>query len=60
MDEWKEHSKTTFPAAATEYLFRSVSPLVIIEAEQQLRLVFGNVSTIPEDLVTVHMTNIKK
>lgn len=42
-----------FRAASMEYLFQSVSPLVIHEAQRQVGLLFG--STVPEDLIVVHM-----
>jgi len=43
-----------FRAAAMEYLFQTVSPLVLGEAERQLGLLFpGGVA--PSDLITVHM-----
>jgi hypothetical protein len=42
-----------FRAAAVEYLFASVSPLVIQEAERQLNLVFKE--GVPPDLITVQI-----
>ena len=43
-----------FRAASTEYLFRSVSPVVVREAKRQTGLLFPN-GTAPEDLVAVHI-----
>jgi hypothetical protein len=43
-----------FRAATIEYMFRSVSPLVIQEAQRQLGLVFGP-NGAPNDLITVHV-----
>jgi len=44
----------TFRGAAMEYLFQSVSPLVVREAERQAGLLFpGGIA--PEDLITVHI-----
>jgi hypothetical protein len=40
--------------AGIEFLFSNVSPLVIAEAQRQLRLVFGN-KPVPHNLVTVHV-----
>lgn len=39
--------------AVVESLFTRVTPLVVQEAERQLKLVFGN--KVPKDLVTVHI-----
>ena len=45
-----------FRAAATEYLFQQVSPLVIQEARRQIGIVFAsNHGVVPEDLITVHI-----
>ncbi|GKY93422.1 hypothetical protein MPSEU_000309700 [Mayamaea pseudoterrestris] len=41
-------------AAGVEFLFRNVSPLVQMEAERQLNLVFGS-ATVPPHLITVHV-----
>lgn len=40
--------------AGIEFLFSNVSPLVIAEAQRQLRLVFGD-KPVPHNLVTVHV-----
>ena len=40
--------------ALTEYLFASVSPLVVHEATKQLQLVFPN-GTVPANLITIHI-----
>jgi len=42
-------------AAATEFLFSRVSPIVQDEALRQLNRIFGNIDTIPSDLITVHI-----
>lgn len=44
-----------FMTAAMEYLFQSVSPVVIREAERQAAQAFPDGLPDPEDLVTVHM-----
>jgi hypothetical protein len=41
--------------SATDFLFRHLAPRVIQEAERQLALVFGNVSHVPKDMITVHI-----
>lgn len=43
-----------FRAASIEYMFRSVSPLVIQEAQRQVGVVFGPQGA-PDDLITVHV-----
>jgi len=43
-----------FRASAMEYLFRSVSPVVIQEAERQLNLIFPK-GKVPLDLITVQI-----
>jgi hypothetical protein len=43
-----------FRAATVEYIFRSVSPLVIQEAQRQVGVVFGP-NGAPHDLITVHV-----
>jgi hypothetical protein len=43
-----------FRAASIEYMFRTVSPLVIQEAQRQVGVVFGS-NGVPEDLITVHV-----
>lgn len=42
-------------AAAIEFLFTKVSPIIQNESQRQLRIVFGNVHTIPKHLITVHI-----
>ena len=49
-----KESKDMVRAASTEYLFRSLSPLVIREAKRQIGIIFPD-SIVPEDLVTVHV-----
>jgi hypothetical protein len=50
------HTRSLFRAAATEYLFQQVSPLVIQEAKRQVGVVFAsNDGVVPDDLVTVHV-----
>ena len=49
----QQYDIPTVRAAALEYLFRSVSPVVIKEAERQLNLVFPD--GVPEKLITVHV-----
>lgn len=49
-----EESKTMLRASSIEYLFQSVSPLVIREAKRQIGLIFPD-GVVPEDLVTVHI-----
>lgn len=44
-----------FRAAAMEYLFQSVSPLVIQEAQRQMGLLFPPTGQIPDNLITVHI-----
>lgn len=41
-------------AAAMEFLFQSISPVLLHEAERQLNLVFPD-GTVPPNLITVHM-----
>lgn len=48
------HETGDFRASAMEYLFQSVSPLVIQEAERQLKLNFPQ-GKVPPNLVTVQM-----
>lgn len=45
---------TEFRAAAMEYIFQQVSPIVIQEAERQVGLLFGEAGA-PSDLITVHI-----
>lgn len=45
---------SAFRAASMEYLFQSVHPTVIQEAERQLNLVFPG-GKVPPDLITVHI-----
>jgi len=45
---------SAFRAASMEYLFQSVHPAVIQEAERQLNLVFPR-GEVPPDLITVHV-----
>jgi len=49
-----EESKAMVRASSTEYLFQSLSPLVIQEAKRQIGVVFPG-GEAPEDLVTVHI-----
>lgn len=49
----KEYDIPQIRAAGIEYLFQSVSPLVIQEAKRQLKLVFPN--GVPTKLITVHI-----
>lgn len=49
-----EESKEIVRASSTEYLFQSISPLVIREAQRQIGIIFPN-GVVPEDLVTVHI-----
>jgi hypothetical protein len=44
----------TFRAASIEYMFRSVSPLVIQEAQRQVGIMFGPHGA-PDNLITVHV-----
>jgi hypothetical protein len=43
-----------FRAGTVEYIFRSISPLVIQEAQRQVGVVFGPKGA-PKDLITVHV-----
>lgn len=45
---------TEFRAAAMEYIFRHVSPIVLQEAERQIGLLFEE-GVVPKDLITVHL-----
>lgn len=49
-----EESRAKIRAASTEYLFQSLSPLVVREAKRQIGIIFPN-GIVPEDLVTVHV-----
>ena len=49
-----DESKAMIRASSTEYLFQSVSPLVIREAKRQIGVIFPR-GIVPEDLVTVHI-----
>ena len=51
----KQHSVHEFMAAAMEYLFQSVQPVVIAEAQRQLQESFPDGLPNPEDMITVHM-----
>jgi hypothetical protein len=51
----KERSVNDFMSAAMEYLFQSVRPIVITEAEKQIREAFPDGLPNPEDMITVHM-----
>ncbi|GKY93493.1 hypothetical protein MPSEU_000316700 [Mayamaea pseudoterrestris] len=52
----RDHGKLTeFRQASMEYLFQSLSPLVIQEAERQMGALFGPDATVPNDLITVHL-----
>lgn len=42
-----------FRAGSTEYMFQSISPVVIAEAQRQVGLLFGRKT--PDNLVTVHI-----
>lgn len=55
---WVQNPETRslFRAAATEYLFQQLSPLVIQEARRQIGIVFAsNHGIVPENLITVHI-----
>jgi hypothetical protein len=59
--EWCQRVQTASPetkaqvrAASTEFLFQTVSPLIIQEAQRQIGVIFPN-GEIPPDLVTVHI-----
>lgn len=45
---------TEFRAAAMEYIFHQVAPVVVLEAERQIGLMFGG-GDVPADLITVHI-----
>lgn len=47
-------AKAQFRAASNEYLFQTVSPLVIQEAQRQIGIVFPG-GVVPDDLITVHI-----
>ena len=47
-------SRASWQAAATEYLFQRVSPIVIQEAQRQIGIIFG-AEKVPDDLITVHI-----
>ena len=49
-----DESKGMIRASSTEYLFQSLSPLVIREAKRQIGIIFPR-GVVPEDLVTVHI-----
>ncbi|KAI2499701.1 hypothetical protein MHU86_14782 [Fragilaria crotonensis] len=49
-----EYTVSQIRAGATEFLFSSVSQIVIQEAERQLQAVFGD-NGVPPNLITVHM-----
>ena len=49
-----KESRAKIRAASTEYLFQSLSPLVVREAKRQIGIIFPN-GIVPEDLVTVHV-----
>lgn len=51
----RESPLNDFMAAAMEYLFQSVQPVVIAEAERQARLAFPLGLPNPESMITVHM-----
>lgn len=52
----KPHGFSGVRAAAIEFLFQSVNPIVIEEAERQIREeAFPNRTDIPKDMITVHM-----
>ena len=44
-----------FRTASTEYLFQSLSPLIIREAQRQLGALFGPEGQAPDDMITVHL-----
>lgn len=51
----KDHQfHTNFRAAAMEYVFQQISPLVVHEAQRQIGLIFPN-GSIPSNLITVHL-----
>ena len=48
--------RAEYRAASTEYLFQSVSPIVIQEAKRQIGIIFASTGNIvPTDLITVHI-----
>ena len=49
-----EETRAMIRASSTEYLFQSLSPLVIREAKRQIGIIFPN-GIVPEDMVTVHI-----
>ena len=49
-----EEARALIRASSTEYLFQSLSPLVIREAKRQVGIIFPN-GIVPEDMVTVHI-----
>lgn len=46
---------TEFRAAAMEYLFHRISPVIIQEAQRQVGLLFGGATAVPKDLIAVHI-----
>ena len=52
--ENNEHLLGDFRAASMEYLFQSLSPLIIQEAQRQIGLIFQS-RYVPEDLICVHI-----
>jgi hypothetical protein len=51
----KQYTLKGIRAAATEWLFQSVSPIVLKEAERQVLQAFGAGNTIPSSLITIHV-----
>ena len=47
-------ARAEFRAAATEYIFQSVSPLIIQEAKRQIGIIFPE-GVAPSDLISVHI-----
>ena len=54
MAKQSEESRAMIRSASTEYLFQSVSPLVVREAMRQIGIIFPH-GMVPKDLVTVHI-----
>jgi hypothetical protein len=48
-------STSSWRAATTEFLFTGLSPIVQNEAQRQLNLIFGDRTSVPKHLITVHV-----
>jgi hypothetical protein len=56
VQEASPDKKAEYRAAATEYLFQRVSPLVIQEAKRQMGILFSATNGVaPKDLITLHI-----